>query len=306
MRPYWLGYVLPLACLVPTSAQAQSGTQTITDGYVTFGYGANFMHESPTGTDLTVDGLTGDGAIAFGIDGNVGTQIDVDLTELASDAQRFRDKIVAAPTVHLFWRNDEYLIGGFAGLIHCNYMDLVGLGGEAHYFLNGRTTLAFVASYAEPTRLQDAIIRGLTSVQAEIRYFVMDDLRLEASINYMNAYMTNYRVTDFWHMGNWGFGLAGEYIVPNTSLAVTLGWEKTRTANYFGRYDIDGDTLKVGLRWTFDHDLLARDRRGASLGNVGKNFGGLFGRVLGSGELGRNGYGYSVVVDDSDDDDEDE
>jgi hypothetical protein len=48
--------------------------------------------------------------------------------------------------------------------------------------------------------------------------------------------------------------------------------------------------------------LASTAAHGASLGNIGHNFGGLFDRVLGSGEVGSGPYAYHPYDGDDDDD----
>ena len=286
--------LLAILCSMP----ARADTQTITDGYLTVGYGTNSLALS-SGESRHVQGWEGDGAIAFGLSDKIGAQFDVDLTELNSTFPNFRNKIVTSSTIHLFWRNSDFLAGGFAGLIHCNYMDLIGLGGEGHYFW-GPATFVISAGYAEPARHQDAAVRQLTSVQAELRYFVTDNLRVDGNVSYLHMYMANFLQTEFFDTDSWGIGVNAEYAIPNTSLALLAGYQHSGTSRYFDAFTVDADTFRFGVRWIFGHDLRTRDRRGASLGNIGHNFGGLFGRVLGSGEVGTGSYGYYPYEDDDD------
>lgn len=93
----------------------------------------------------------------------------------------------------------------------------------------------------------------------DVRYFVSDNFRLNAGLSYIS-------LDDGTDEANgWNFGLGGEYQFASTGWSVAGGWDHTSADDV----DLDADTFKIGVRYTFGGTLKDRDRSGADLGGNG-------------------------------------
>lgn len=155
---------------------------------------------------------------------------------------------------HLFARQDNWLLGGYAGYSNVEATgvdaDELTLAGEAQYYLE-RATLGLTVVYSDlDTPFFDP---SGWSVGGDVRYFVTDNFSLGLGA----AWLTN--DTPFGDQDGHYIDLGAEYQFEASQFALFAGYRHT---------DIGGEanTWGIGLRWNFgEGSLIQRDRSGARL-----------------------------------------
>lgn len=215
-------------------------------------------------SDVKANGFDADGT-SVKVDGNVAIPTGNWTVTLKGNVSvndnDISDETVASTAAHLTTKvGDSWRVGGFAALSRPSNDTLWAVGGEASkYFSN--VTLNGLVAYGQSNDL-DA---DLYAVRGEGRYFVSDDIRLDAGAGYQKLDIKNGVDADIWDVN-----LGGEYKFANT------GWST------FGKYthteskdlaDLNSDAVKVGFRYTFGGSLKDRDRAGADLIDADTLFG---------------------------------
>lgn len=160
---------------------------------------------------------------------------------------------------HVFWRGADWLLGAYVG---GEWVDT--LAGDANgwvvagegQFHTGRVTLAGTVSYAE---MDTPVIVSFDqwTVNGTLRYFVTDNLSLEASAAWLDTTINPVALSS---SGSY-FGLGAEYQFHDC-LSVFAGYRHTDLGD--GTPEVD--TWGIGLRWSFgEGTLMQRDRSGARL-----------------------------------------
>jgi hypothetical protein len=235
MRNLIFGAAALLAVAAPSMAAAQ------TTGYA----GVTWASVDVDGAD-TDDVLGVEGAVAF--EGSSSISFELDAAYADSD----NSDSVWSGTAHVFTRNDDYLFGGFVGVTDSDTTTWTA-GLEANkYFTNW--TLAGAVAYANN---DDVDVDGW-GVNAQARYFVSDNFRLQANAGWASV-----------DSGAGGdddatlLGVGGEY--QFSAIPISIG------ANY-GHIDTDGgdaDTWSLAVRYNFGGTTLKdRDRHGASQADI--------------------------------------
>jgi opacity protein-like surface antigen len=219
--------------------------------------GANYSR-----TDLDVAGLDADadvyqleGAVRFDA-GSLGAQIDASVTNYDGDDTSF------GATGHLNTKLGNGLVGGFAGVETSDDITVWGVGLDGQANLGPATSLYGQAGYGSTDDLGDDA--DIWAVRAELRHFVTDNFRLQGSLGYTRVNVTGPDAD------GWNAGVEAEYQFAETPFSVVAGYD------HFDSNDIraNADTLRVGFRYTFGGTLKDRDQSGASLGSMGRLFGG--------------------------------
>jgi len=220
--------------------------------------GANYARtdlDTPLG-DADVDSWQVEGAVRFDL-GSLGAQLDGAVTDPEGGDAAF------GATAHLNTRMGEGLIGGFVGVEDSDGLTVWGAGVEGQANLSPATSLYGQAGYGNA----DDLDADIWAVRGEVRHFITDNLRLTGSLGYaaVDAGST---------VDTWNAGVEAEYQFAATPFSVVVGWD------HFDSDDLNsnGDTLRVGFRYTFGGTLKDRDRSGASLGSMGRLFGSGLGR----------------------------
>jgi len=229
MRNWIIGAAAILALAVPGVAAAQTG-------YV----GAQFGNVDTDGGDDDFYGV--EGAVAFAGSGSIVFEVDAGYTDFDEGDEGY------GLVGHVYGRNDDHLFGAFVGISSGNDSETYIVGLEANkYFANW--TLAGAVAYANN---DDADVDGF-GVNAEARYFINDNFRLDGSIGWAN--LDNGAGDD---EDGFAYGVGGEYQFASVPVSITAG---------YGTVDFDGgdaDTWSIGLRYNWGGTLRDRDRNGAS------------------------------------------
>jgi hypothetical protein len=235
MRNWIIGAAALLAVAAPSVAAAQTG-------YV----GAVYANsESDAGDDADAWGV--EGAVAFSGSGSIVFEVDASIIEPEEGDTG------SALVGHVYSRNDSHLFGGFIGIADSSDSTTWFVGAEANkYFDNW--TLAGAVAYGNN---DDAESDGW-GVNAEARYFVHDNFRLQGNVGWATI------------DGDAGdddvltLGAGGEYQFAAVPVSLTLGYAHSE----FDQADFETDTVSVGVRWNWGGTLRDRDRNGASQANV--------------------------------------
>jgi len=239
------------ATLVAAPAFAQDGAT----GYIGAAYG-NVEVDTPLG-DADADAWGVEGAVAADISENFGIQLDgayLSMDDIDADA--------LSGTVHLFHRNDQWALGGFAGVTDNDSDTAWQIGAEGAYYLD-QVTFAGSIAYGTTDDTDVDVWGG----GVEARFFATDNFRLDARGGLFNA--------DAGFGGDvdgYTLGVGGEYQFSAAPVSLYTTYDTVQ----FDDVDVDVNTWMVGVRWNFGGSLKDRDRNGAS-------FNGGLGGVLRSG-----------------------
>lgn len=241
MKKYLLGAAAILTIAAPATAYAEA------NGYVGATYSQAEVDDGVTSDDTDIVGI--EGALAFGGNGGLGFELDA-ATASADDGD---DNDAWGATAHLFGRSDSHLFGGFVGFNDGDGSETLSAGLEAEkYFTNW--TLAGALAYAT----NDDVDADGYGVNGEARFFLNDNLRLEAGLGWANVDVGG---TDDDALS---YNLGAEWQLSSTPISLLAGWSHSE----FDESDIDVDALTVGIRWNFGGTLKDRDRTGASLAGL--------------------------------------
>lgn len=233
MRNWIIGAAAVLALAVPGVAAAQTG-------YV----GAVYSNTDIDGAD-DFDAYGVEGAVAFAGSGSIVFEVDARVVDSDDSDTGY------GLTGHVYSRNDSHLFGGFVGIADSDESTTWSAGLEASKFYTD-WTLAGAVVYANN---DDADLDGY-GVNAEARYFVNDNFRLQGNLGWANV------------DGGAGdddaflYGVGGEYQFAALPISVAAG---------YGRIDGDdaeADTVSLAVRYNWGGTLRDRDRNGASQASI--------------------------------------
>lgn len=233
MKKYLLGAAAALAIAAPGVASAQSG-------YVDLGYSTTEVGSAD------VDTTTLGGAYAWGGNGSLGFQVDGLIGSHEYDSGGDADTYNLGG--HLFTRNDNYLLGGFASVGMADFgsfdYDYYTVGVEGSYYLS-RTSLNGALSYSDANDLNtDATLLDLGAT-----HFVTDNFSFGGTVGFGELADLDYV----------GYGVNAEYQFSGVPISIYGGYNNNDYDSF------DSETLSIGVRWNFGGSLLERDRSGASL-----------------------------------------
>jgi hypothetical protein len=239
MKQFLLGAAAALAISAPGAAAAQSA------GYIGATYG-NAEVNTPLG-DADGDFYGIEGAAAFGESGSVIFEVDAAVTD--------GDETDTAYGVmgHLYGRNDDHLFGGFVGFAGNDDSDTWTAGLEANKYFSS-WTLGGALAYVND---DDTDVDGW-GANAEGRYFLGDNFRLDGNLGYVNFDAGGSDVDAMM------FGVGGEYQFATMPISLTAGYDRLE----FNDADVDLGVWSLGVRYNFGGTLRDRDRSGASQANI--------------------------------------
>lgn len=245
MRNWIIGAAAVLALAVPGVAAAQAG-------YV----GAAISNtEFDAGDDFDSYGV--EGAVAFAGSGSIVFEVDAALSD--SDDTDMGYGLVG----HVYSRNDSHLIGGFVGVAGSDDSETWTVGVEAAKYYTD-WTLAGAVAYGN----NDDFGSDGWGANAEARYFINDNFRLNGNIGFATIDYDSFGEDDAF-----SYGLGGEYQFAALPVSVAAGWSHVE----FDEVDTEADTLSLAVRYNWGGTLRDRDRNGASqagvLGSLGSAFG---------------------------------
>lgn len=250
--------ILAAAALVAVAAPGVALAHT---GYAGASY-SNLSVDAGAGSE-DADAWTVDGAVAFDAYA-LGIQLDAGYSSADADSGGNIDDWSVGG--HVFKRYEHFLIGGFAGYGNVD-ADGVGdsnywtVGAEGQYYFD-RTTIDASLSYSEA----DDADTNLTALNVGATYFVTDNFSLNGGVGFGNV------DTDF--AGDADLiaeSIGAEYQFASVPVSVFGGYTHADVDDF----DVDSDTLTIGVRYNWGGTLYDRNRSGASLARVG------LGRFLG-------------------------
>ncbi|MFO1016918.1 MAG: porin [Hyphomonadaceae bacterium] len=234
MRNWIIGAAAILAVAVPGVAAAQTG-------YV----GATYSNVDIDGAD-NADAYGVEGAVAFAGSGSIVFEVDAALSDSDDTDTGY------GLTGHVYARNDDHLFGGFVGIAGSDDTETWTAGLEASKFFTN-WTLAGAVAYANN---DDFNVDGW-GVNAQARYFIHDNFRLQGNIGWATI--------DDGVSGDddaMSYGVGAEYQFAALPISVGASWN---TVDSDGP---DADVIGVSVRYNWGGTLRDRDRNGASQADI--------------------------------------
>jgi hypothetical protein len=246
-----------LACAGAAAAQQASPVS----GQVGLEYMRSNMETA--GTNLDVDFITLEGAIAYG-SGHFGGSLDGAITQ--DQLTPGREEMAYTGTLHLNLRGAigqvDGLVGVFGGADNSDNLQVHGGGLEAQANVSDWMILNAQLGFGRTNDLVGATSK-LWATRFDARYYPMEDLKLQASYGYQEA------KDIFGKHHSWIAGVEAEYILPNTPFSLVAGYNRYEIS----QLDTISNVWRIGGRYTFGVPTLhQRDASGASLGTVSRLF----------------------------------
>lgn len=238
MKAFVFGAVGAVALLVAAPAFAATG-------YVGAAYTRAQVDAGLGDNDTDAFGV--EGAVAFNAAQSLGLDLD------AAYADSDDSDSVTAGTAHVYAKGGAHKFGAFVGLADAG--DTVySVGVEGQVAIGPQVTLAGAVGYASADDTDvDAI-----GVDAEARFFVTDNFRLNGKLGYANL------------DGPGGdddlisVGVGAEYQLAATPVSFRAGYEHSE----FDTADISSDAFTVGIRYNWGGSLKDRDTNGPSFAGL--------------------------------------
>lgn len=198
----------------------------------------------PVSGDWTV---TVDGAFAYAIDG-AANQDDSAVNGRVHGSRTFGD----------------VRVGAFVGGSEAADEQLWSFGAEAQTRFD-KVTLTGSLAY----ETIEGVDADIWSLGGDAAYFIRPNLRVNGGLGWSTI--------DAGGLDTDGFSanVGGEYQFADTGISLTAGY----THAEFEDFDLDADTVSIGLRFSFGGDLQTRDRAGADLGRTVAGIGALAGAL---------------------------
>lgn len=239
MRTWIIGAAAMLALAVPGVAAAQA------TGYV----GASYSSTDTSGAGGSVDSYGVDGAVAFA--GSSSISFEVDAAWATTDDNNNNDDATRIAG-HVYARNDSHLVGGFVGVADSDATDTTWFAGVEGALYYDHLTVGGSIAYANNDNNN---VDGW-GVQADVRYFPMDNFRLGANVGWASIDYSGPGGND----DAWLAGVDGEYQFSSMPISIGLGYEHAELNDT----NFDSDSWTVRLRYNWGGSLYDRDRHGAS------------------------------------------
>lgn len=252
---------MKMSLLATAAAAVVALTASAAQAQVAGHVGANYARQvvDVDGPNPDLDNFQLEGAAGFAA-GSLNALIDGAVTAIGGDVN---DQVDFAITGHLNGKVGNALVGGWAGVNATEDLNVWALGAEGQAAVTDAVTLYGQAGVGYSDDLNDALLYG---IRGEARYFVNENLKLQAQAGWSKV-----DTDDFGSADTWTVGAEGEYQFAGTPWSLLAGYDYA---------DSDGDlkihTFRVGGRYTFGGATLkARDAAGADLGSIRKLFPGL-------------------------------
>lgn len=214
------------------------------------------------GSDFEADGYAIDGVVAGPVYGDWTVTFGAQMAW--ADGTIDDDKVFSGQ-LHLTKNFNGVRAGGFVSASDSvPGATLWSVGAEAQKYFD-KATLTGAVSYGSISEL-DA---DLWSVGVDGGYYVLPNLRVNANAAYSEIQVADTETNAF------SYGAAAEYQINSTPMSVYASWGRTTLDDF----DLDVDTVSLGLRFNFGGDLQQRERAGA---NLTRSIGGAAG-VIGLG-----------------------
>jgi hypothetical protein len=233
MRKFLLGAAALAGIVAPSVAAAQDEPQNI--AYVGLDY-----------ANVDIEDVGSEDALGISASGLLAKNFVVDVAIANSE-----DATAWGATGHLFWNNDQFLLGGFLGVGSDG--DIVSrVGGVEGQLYLGRATLAGAVGYAGG----DETDSNTVSAEAEARFFLTDNFRIAANGGWIDVDEVGEGYT---------YGASAEYQLSAAPISIGVGYSHGTSDDT----DEETDSVLATLRYNFGGSLLVRDRAGVGLAGLG-------------------------------------
>jgi len=259
--------------LLATAAAVVALTASAAQAQVVGHVGANYARQvvDVDGPNPDLDTFQLEGAAGFAA-GSLNALIDGAVTGIGGDVN---DQVDFALTGHLNGKLGNALVGGWAGVNATEDLNVWALGAEGQMAVTDAVTLYGQAGVGYSDDLNDAMLYG---VRGEARYFVNENLKLQAQAGWSKV-----DTDDLGSSDTWTVGVEGEYQFAGTPWSVLASYDyadsndlRVSSRNIVApafETDFKTHTFRVGGRYTFGGATLkARDAAGADLGSIRKLF----------------------------------
>lgn len=236
-----LAAAIAAAAATATPASAETALSAYINGHV------DFASIDAGGLDDEFTNYGVGGAVAFAVSGNVGAQLDLDVTALDDDLS---DDEIVSGTAHLFHRTSAGLIGGFLGAASIDGETAWGGGVEGELYQDN-LTIGGAVTYAT---MDDSDLDAW-GLNGHVRYFYSDNLYAQADAGYANIDAGG-GDGDAWTVGA---GVGYQLDSAPVNFGAHVGYLSADDA------DLDATTVMLTIGYTFTGESLrTRDRTGAS------------------------------------------
>lgn len=264
---------IALSALILTAASMAHAAGPTTGGFDGFasasvGHGSN---EPNSGADNSGRATDAQLALSYTDSSGFGGQLDLGYFKQGYDNSNVDLGFREAAT-HLYYRSQGWLAGAFAQQRkyyvngNSNNVKAYFMGLEGQVYLDNMTLYGQLGqgkwNYSTVTTNPDVL------ATLELRYFMSENLRLDASINYLKEDAG--RVFNYvWDQTTYGVG--AEYRFSGSPLSVLARYEYAAEDQSTG-YSANNQRLLIGVKLNFGKDSLHKsDREGASLKPIAKD-----------------------------------
>lgn len=223
-------------------------------GYIEASYAHN---EYDPGSD-SFGAVALGGAVQEAFSNGWNVQGNAFVNELSWDSSS-GDDAMAQATVHAFYRNDKYAVGGFVGLGSWYDDALRTVGAEAQWYMPNMTLGASVN--ITDNEYQYSSFENSWGITGEGTYFINDNLGINAGLNY-TKFNDNGGSND---VDDWNGTIGVEYQLASAPVSLFANYTHSNLSPSSGS-DWDSDAFKIGARLNLGTgSLKERSTTGASM-----------------------------------------
>lgn len=216
-----------------------SGLRTEFDNYIFAGFGVS-------------------GALAYYLDDNWQLQTEFRLQAASTDVDEYSGLDTGIAALHLNYYGDGYSVGAFGGVVAMNEYYDEGLGYsvfggvEAQVNVTDDVLLGGQVGYSRQVSgvYMDDYAMNFFFGQADLKFFPMDNLKLQASVGVARG--------DMWKSDGIGLlsaAIEAEYQFEDTPFSVFASYTYTNE-NAYDFDNLDHAVARVGARFSFDGESL--------------------------------------------------
>lgn len=255
------------------AASAPAPVPSIADGFVSIAVGGKSIADSFDSDTASGVSLEGAASGEYNFSANLGFQGDLVLKSQGFSDSEFSEDRNVETAIHAFYRNDQYLVGGFGQYGNDSLtIDGFGEGLSIDHFYGGVEGQAFFGNAtiyaqagAKEFRFEGENIDGWFGT-LEARYFLDPNFKIEAHVGgdtfgggddfLKDDMMTTVHV-----------GIGTEYRLPQSPISLFAKYDYSQhTFAEPGAAVLSDNRVLVGAKFNFDTPtLIQRDRSGASL-----------------------------------------
>ena len=201
-------------------------------------------------------GFSAAGALAYKLTDEWQIEAEVSLQAIKGTADDYYTQNSGIAALHANYYGGGFALGAFGGVSTMGeyegdegqvYSGFVGVEGQVNVtdnlILDGQ--VGYLKSF--DAYYQDDYPMGVTFAQAGVKFFPLDNIKLQATVGIAKGDLWD---SDDIDLLTWG--LEGEYQFENTPFSLFAAYSNT-TDNYYG---YDSSQVKVGARFSFDGESL--------------------------------------------------